>query len=70
MQVDYGYSAHRRTVAHISGTTLKGEPYVAQGPVTILENRVNGKVRSVTILSDDMHNAPAVARLQGESARY
>ena len=69
MQVDYGYSAHRRTVKYISGFTAKGEA-VVRVDATILENRVNGELRSVTILSHDGPNASAVKRLVGDTARY
>lgn len=67
--LDYGYSAHRRTVTAISGETVKGKTafvHVGQ-PVTILENRVNGSLRSVTVLGDQ---GRAVARLSGTTARY
>lgn len=69
---DYGYSAHRRTVRGISGFTANrrnrpSEPFVQTTPATILENRVNGALRSVTVLDD---TGRAVVRLTGESARY
>lgn len=67
--LDYGYSAHRRTVEAVSGKTVQGKAdFVHVGtPVTILENRVNGRLRSVTVLG---HNGRALARLSGETARY
>lgn len=70
MQVDYGYSAHRRSVNGISGKTDKGESFVSLGQTFILENRVNGTLRSVTVLSDNTPTAKAVARLSGWTARY
>lgn len=66
--LDYGYSAHRRTVRAISGKTLRGVAFVHVGqPVTILENRVNGSLRSVTVLGIE---GKALARLDGDTARY
>jgi hypothetical protein len=65
---DYGYSAHRRTVKAISGLSIKGKtPVVLTQPVTILENRVDGYLRSVTVLD---HDGRAQTRLDGPSARY
>lgn len=71
MVQDFGYSAHRRTVKGIAGLTEKGKkPFVSTAPVTILENRVDGHLRSVTVLSDNTPQARAVTRLDGPSARY
>jgi hypothetical protein len=68
---DFGYNAHRRTVKGIAGLTEKGrKPFVTTESVTILENRVDGQVRSVTVLSDNGPFAKAVTRLDGASARY
>lgn len=67
---DVNYSGHRRTVAFVAGVTLSGNPFVSDRPTVILENRVNGRVRSVTVLTDDTNRGKAVARLRGESARY
>lgn len=67
--LDYGYSAHRRTVTAISGETVKGKTaFVHVGkPVTILENRVNGSLRSVTVLDG---SGRAQVRLDASTARY
>lgn len=70
MQVDFGYSAHRRIVPAVSGIDSKGKPFVSTERTVILENRVNGALRSVTVLSDGTPTGRAVARLTGESARY
>lgn len=67
---DYGYSSHRRSVSGIAGLNVKGEPFVFTGTTAILENRVNGRIRSVTVLSDLSHVGRKVVRLTGESARY
>lgn len=71
--MDYGYSAHRRTVAHVSGKVVNrkgertGEAFVHDDTIRILENRVNGSLRSVTVLDAD---GRALVRLDGETARY
>lgn len=74
--IDFGYAAHRRTVNGISGLisegnrslgTVKGAPFVTVATTTILENRVNGSLRSVTVLDA---NGRATARLDGPTARY
>lgn len=71
MQVDYGYSSHRRVVRSISGMTVKGHvPFVRVGPTPILENRVNGVLRTVTVLDSISPRAKAVARLDAWTARY
>ena len=65
---DYGYGAHRRKVKAISGLSIKGsKPVVLTSEVTILENRVDGHLRSVTVL-DDLGRAQT--RLDGPTARY
>lgn len=67
---DYGYSSHRRVVFGISGLTRKGDAVVLSGSTRIIENRVNGTVRSVTVLDGTGPQAKAVHRLTGASARY
>lgn len=68
--MDFGYTAHRRTVTAIAGMTLQGKPFVATTPTRILENRVNGRLKSITVLSDHTNTARAVARLDADTARY
>lgn len=71
MQVDYGYSAHRRVLDNgIAGQDKNGNAHVFTGRVTILENKVNGRLRSVTVLSDNSPTAKAVARLSGSSPLF
>ena len=68
---DHTYGSHRRWVSAISGVTAKGVPFVTTVKTRILENRVNGVVRSVTVLdSNGGPFAKAVVRLTGASARY
>lgn len=64
---DFGYSAHRRVVSRVSGVNFKERDVVFDNAL-ILENRVNGVVRSVTVLNPD--TGRAIERIQGWSARY
>ena len=51
--------------------TVKGHvPFVRVGPTPILENRVNGVLRTVTVLDSISPRAKAVARLDAWTARY
>lgn len=69
--MDFTYASHRRTVKGIAGLSIKtGLPVVVTSEVTILENRVDGQVRSVTVLSDSTPTAKAVHRIDGATARY
>ena len=69
--MDYGFSAHRRTIPQgISGFTKSGEKVVISRPVYVQENRKNGKLDSVTVLTGKHHNAKATVRIVGDTARY
>lgn len=54
----YGYVGHTRVVRSVAGTVQtggngfrKGDPFVQDFPTTVLENRVNGSIRSFTVLA-------------------
>jgi hypothetical protein len=76
MQVDYGYASHRRFASQIIGTVesapkgsawKKGETFTAIASTPIIENRVNGELRSVTVLNSDGRK---VVRLMAHVVRY
>lgn len=79
MKVDYTYTSHPRTVSGIMGrveqggrsksgrVTVKGETFATLDRVSIIENRNDGVLTSVTVL-DSLGRK--VTRLTGQSARY
>lgn len=55
--LSYGYVGHVRTARSVAGTVeqggngfRKGDPFVQPFRTTVLENRVNGSIRSFTVL--------------------
>lgn len=77
MKVDYAYASHRRSASQIIGTVeraprgsawRKGETFTAIASTPIIENRVNGELRSVTVL--DSLTGRKVVRLRGDVIRY
>ena len=72
---DYGYQSHTRTVGSIGGVVERGRKGVARkgdnffrpGVNRIIENRVNGHLRTITVLD---HNGKRIVRLHGLHATF
>ncbi len=58
----YGYTSVRTTLPTVAGVDKKGKAHVLSN-VPVILNRVNGKERSITVLSDNSNTGKAVIRL-------